>query len=150
MRPALVWGCTRYPSRSRATISDRTVAEETCTPGALATWDEPTGSALPMYSVTTASRMAAWRSFRARASSSAAVGRTCLSLMVIWRAWHSSLPSARPFPPDTPVAASPDPRVGPAPHPGGGVRTPRWSGSVVQPQGRDEGLLGHLHPPDVL
>ena len=35
MRPALVCGCTRYPSRSRATISDRTVAEETCTPGAV-------------------------------------------------------------------------------------------------------------------
>ena len=34
MRPALVWGCTRYPSRSSATISERTVADETCTPGA--------------------------------------------------------------------------------------------------------------------
>ena len=64
MRPALVWGWTRYPSRSRATISERTVAEETCTPGALATWEEPTGSAVPMYSVTTASKIAARRSFR--------------------------------------------------------------------------------------
>ena len=39
------------------------MAEETCTPGALATWEEPTGSAVPMYSVTTASRMAARRAF---------------------------------------------------------------------------------------
>src|ERR1700689_5567104 len=68
MRPALVWGWTRYPSRSRATISERTVAEETCDPGALATWEEPTGWAVPMYSVTTASRMAARPPFRARSS----------------------------------------------------------------------------------
>ena len=27
------------------------MAEDTCTPGALATWAEPTGSAVPMYSV---------------------------------------------------------------------------------------------------
>src|SRR5579863_7990341 len=84
MRPALVWGCTRYPSRSSATISDRTVAEETWTPGALATWDEPTGSALPMYSVTTASRMAAWRSFRARTSAWWSADGACLAVGVIW------------------------------------------------------------------
>ena len=73
MRPALVWGWTRYPSRSSATISERTVAEDTCTPGALATWEEPTGSAVPMYSVTTASRMAARRAFRARSSPATSV-----------------------------------------------------------------------------
>src|SRR5271163_1866446 len=75
MRPALVWGCTRYPSRSSATISERTVAEDTCTPGELATCEEPTGSAVPMYSVTTASRMAARRAFRARSSSATSVGK---------------------------------------------------------------------------
>ena len=44
------------------------MAEETFTPGALATWEEPTGSAVPMYSVTTASRMAARRAFRVPSS----------------------------------------------------------------------------------
>ncbi len=37
------------------------MAELTCTPGALATCEDPTGSADPMYWVTTASRMAARR-----------------------------------------------------------------------------------------
>jgi len=68
MRPALVWGWTRNPSRSSATISERTVAEDTCTPGEFATWEEPTGSAVPMYSVTTASKMAARLALRARSS----------------------------------------------------------------------------------
>ena len=44
------------------------MAEETFTPGALATWEEPTGSAVPMYSVTTASRMAARRALRVPSS----------------------------------------------------------------------------------
>jgi len=56
MRPALVWGWTRYPSCSSAAISERTVADDTETPAALATWPEPTGWAVPMYSVTTASK----------------------------------------------------------------------------------------------
>ena len=42
-------------------------------PGALATWEEPTGSAVPMYSVTTASKMAARRRCRARSSSATSV-----------------------------------------------------------------------------
>src|ERR1700722_8500374 len=46
-------------------MSARTVADETCTPGALATWLDPTGTAVPMYSATTASRMAARREPRA-------------------------------------------------------------------------------------
>ena len=49
------------------------MAEDTCTPGELATWEEPTGSAVPMYSVTTASRMAARRALRARSSSATSV-----------------------------------------------------------------------------
>ena len=56
------------------------MAEDTCTPGALATWDEPTGSAVPMYSVTTASRMAARRSLRARSSPAASVRRVRVSV----------------------------------------------------------------------
>src|SRR5580700_1314000 len=90
MRPALVWGCTRYPSRSRATISERTVAEETSTPGALATWEEPTGSADPMYSVTTASRMEAWRWFSSRASPSGASGATWSAMGVMGLALKST------------------------------------------------------------
>src|SRR3974390_2559809 len=42
-------------------MSERTVADETLTPGALTTCWEPTGWAEPMYSVTTALRMAALR-----------------------------------------------------------------------------------------
>src|SRR5271167_3397939 len=61
MRPALVWGCSRYPSRSRAAMSERTVADETLTPGASTTCWDPTGWAEAMYSVTTALRMAALR-----------------------------------------------------------------------------------------
>src|SRR5579884_1982014 len=75
MRPALVWGWMRYPSRSRAAISLRTVAEETSTPGLPVMWDEPTGWAESMYSFTTALRMAALRS--SSASSPPAV--TCTS-----------------------------------------------------------------------
>src|ERR1700684_3894635 len=116
MRPALVWGWTRYPSRSRATISERTVAEETCTLGALATWDEPTGSALPMYSVTTASKMAAWRSLRTRSSAEAGVGPACRALVVM------GVPGTQVY------------RV-PARNP----QTPPGRVSVVEPQGRDEG-----------
>src|ERR1700676_34216 len=61
MRPALVWGWARNPSRSRAAMSERTVAEDTLTPGASTTCWEPTGWADAMYSVTTALRMAALR-----------------------------------------------------------------------------------------
>ena len=42
-------------------MSDRTVAEDTLTPGASTTCWDPTGWAEPMYSVTTALRMAALR-----------------------------------------------------------------------------------------
>ena len=52
------------------------MAEDTCTPGELATWEEPTGSAVPMYSVTTASRMAARRALRARSSPATSVSGT--------------------------------------------------------------------------
>src|ERR1700722_12069746 len=159
MRPALVWGCTRYPSRSRATISERTVAEETCTPGALATWDEPTGSALPMYSVTTASRMAAWRSLRARASASAVAGRASLSLVVMGEPWHSSVPSARPCPPATPATSPRTTRVPSSPAvsgalpgaaPGAATGPATGAPSVVEPQRGDERLLRYLDPADVL
>ncbi len=42
-------------------MSDRTVADETLTPGASTTCWDPTGWADPMYSVTTALRIAALR-----------------------------------------------------------------------------------------
>src|SRR5580704_14276399 len=126
MRPALVWGCTRYPSRSNATISDRTVAEETCTPGALATCEEPTGSAVPMYSVTTASRMAARRALRARSSATASAGVARSSFGVI------GVPGTQVY------------RV-----PGRVPRAPRPS-VVAQAEGGDERFLGNFDPADVL
>ena len=43
-------------------MSLRTVADDTLTPGASATWPDPTGWAVSMYSSTTARRMAALRS----------------------------------------------------------------------------------------
>src|ERR1700685_3406651 len=137
MRPALVWGWTRYPSRSSATISERTVAEDTCTPGELATWEEPTGSAVPMYSVTTASRMAARRAFRARSSSATSV-RWVESVggVIRFLALKSTECQAR--------ASGRQPQL----------RAPRGRDRpvsvVTQAQRRDEGLLGHLHPADVL
>ena len=70
------------------------MAEDTCTPGELATWEEPTGSAVPMYSVTTASKMAALRALRARSSPATSVNGTGSGGGVMG-AWHSSLPSAR-------------------------------------------------------
>src|SRR5215207_8977277 len=73
MRPADVCGWTRYPSCSSTAISLRTVAEDTLTPGAAAMWVEPTGSAVAMYSCTTALRIAVFRSSSI---------------------WHSTLPSA--------------------------------------------------------
>ena len=106
------------PSRSSATISERTVAEETCTPGALATWDEPTGSAVPMYSVTTASRMAARRvvqgalvagSVGERVGCASRAGSSgCLGTQVY------RVPG--PCPPATPAAIAPG-------SPGGGLRS---------------------------
>ncbi len=59
------------------------MAEDTSTPGALATCEEPTGSAVPMYSVTTASKMAARRGLRARSSpvTSAAWGASAFGVM---------------------------------------------------------------------
>ena len=49
-------------------MSDRTVADETLTPGASTTCWDPTGWADPMYSVTTALRMAALRGSRPASS----------------------------------------------------------------------------------
>jgi hypothetical protein len=43
MRPALVCGWVRNPSRSSAAMSERTVAEDTLTPGASTTCCDPTG-----------------------------------------------------------------------------------------------------------
>ena len=45
-------------------MSERTVADETLTPGASTTCWEPTGWAVPMYSVTTAFRIADLRESR--------------------------------------------------------------------------------------
>ena len=59
-------------------MSERTVAEETLTPGASTTCWDPTGWAEPMYSVTTALRMAALRP----SSSDPAVGFFALRLVV--------------------------------------------------------------------
>src|ERR1700677_3066916 len=137
MRPALVWGWTRYPSRSSATISERTVAEDTWTPGELATWEEPTGSAGPMYSVTTASRMAARRALRARASSATSVsGVESVGGVMGCLALKSTECQGR---------SSGRHRV--CRHRGG--HQPSVS-VVTQAQRRDEGLLGHLDPADVL
>ena len=74
------------------------MAEDTCTPGALATWEEPTGSAVPMYSVTTASRMAARRALRMPSSEAVSALDVVSAGGFIRSAWHSSLPSARASP----------------------------------------------------
>ena len=66
-------------------MSERTVADETLTPGASTTCWEPTGWAEPMYSVTTALRMAALRGFRARRSP-ARRRRRARGQRVRWRA----------------------------------------------------------------
>src|SRR5438093_3939015 len=81
MRPALVWGWTRYPSRSRAAMSLRTVAGEAPTLPSRTTWLDPTGWAVSMYSSTMALRMAALRS-----------SSICV--------WHSIVPSASRVRPD--------------------------------------------------
>src|ERR1700729_3151113 len=113
MRPALVWGWARYPSRSSVAMSERTVAEDTLTPGASTTCWDPTGWADPMYSVTTALRMAALRASRSPLSGSVSPGwRSSVVGMAVlmevrtprrprwpdWRAlrWHSTLVSAEP------------------------------------------------------
>ena len=94
-------------------MSDRTVADDTLTPGASTTCWDPTGWAEPMYSATTALRMAALR-----ASSSPAVGGVFASAGIggghrsqVWGSdplrpdrsesdtplcWHSTLVSAEP------------------------------------------------------
>src|SRR5581483_9575221 len=118
MRPALVWGWTRDRSRSRATISERTVAEETCTPGAVATCEEPTGSAVPMYSVTTASKMAARRALRPSLDLDSRGGAGSAEGVMAGLALHST--ECQPTRPGTHAAGS----------------------VVAQAQGRDEGLLG--------
>ena len=59
-------------------MSDRTVADDTLTPGASTTCWEPTGWAEPMYSVTTALKMAALRA----SSSPAACGLLVWSVVV--------------------------------------------------------------------
>jgi hypothetical protein len=74
-------------------MSERTVAEETFTPGARATWAEPTGVAVPMYSATTASSTAARRASnwgRAGRPSSGLISWVVVASMI----WHLSLPTA--------------------------------------------------------
>ena len=61
IRPALVWGWARKPSRSSEAMSERTVADDTLTPAASTTCWDPTGWADAMYSVTTALRIADFR-----------------------------------------------------------------------------------------
>src|SRR5580658_5929921 len=53
-------------------MSLRTVAEETSTPGVPVMWAEPTGSAVSMYSETTAVKMAALRGSSSSSPSSEA------------------------------------------------------------------------------
>ena len=60
-------------------MSERTVAEDTLTPGASTTCWEPTGWAEPMYSVTTALRMAAFRA----SSSPASAGLSSVRLLSV-------------------------------------------------------------------
>src|SRR5579871_2171258 len=102
-------------------MSERTVAEETLTPGRLATCWEPTGWAVPMYWATTASKMAALR-----ASRSSRAGRLSLlsALGITGSRAGLALKSTECQPPG--------------------------AGSVLEAQGRDEGFLGHLHAPDGL
>ncbi len=64
MRPADVYGCVMYPSRSSTVMSLRTVALDTPSLRERATRWEPTGSAVSTYSSTTARRIAALRSSR--------------------------------------------------------------------------------------
>src|SRR5437763_12958270 len=64
MRPAEVYGCVMYPSRSSTVMSLRTVALDTPSLREPATRWDPTGSAVSTYSSTTARRIAALRSSR--------------------------------------------------------------------------------------
>src|SRR5262245_59155502 len=114
IRPALVWGCSRKPSCSRTAISLRTVAGDTSTPGERATWPEPTGWAVSMYSWTTARRMAALRS------------SSVVSRVIGTRSYRVLTPAGQ--------ASRLRPRLSP--------------GSVLEPEGLDEGLLGDVDPPD--
>ena len=101
-------------------MSERTVADETLTPGASTTCWEPTGWADPMYSVTTALRMAALRASRS-ASPGGALSDLRSSTVGMWahqgevvhgrvphrgpgRVWHSTLVSAGPTRPCTRAA----------------------------------------------
>ena len=105
----------------------------------MATCDEPTGSAVPMYSVTTASRMAARRAFELvrrrrrvgwRRSESACGVMACLALK---STECQRLLTGRAAP-------------GSGRPPGAGL----LASVVTQAQRGDEGLLGHLDAPDVL
>jgi len=79
-------------------MSERTVADETFTPAASTTCWEPTGCEEPMYSVTTAFRMAALRESSSAAVWSDSFGR--LSSVVAMVA--SKSPSSR-----SPLGAAP-------------------------------------------
>ena len=97
----------------------RTVAEETLTPGASTTCWEPTGWAEPMYSVTTALRIAALRASRSASPGGALFGSAVIDGRhgvhqgeVVrsgrpsrgpGRVWHSTLQSADRNRPYTPV-----------------------------------------------
>src|SRR5579863_405228 len=157
MRPALVCGCTRNPSRSRAAISLRTVAEETSTPGVPVMWPEPTGWAVSMYSDTTAFRMAAlrWSSPVASSGTESAPGRGP-------RRAAASVASGGPA-----FREAGGRRGGRSGRGGRGAlmvlaldstecyrRPPGLAGStresVLDAQGGDERLLGDVHAPDGL
>src|SRR5688500_9120344 len=84
MRPALVWGCVRKPSSSRAAISLRIVALETPRPELSAIVSDPTGSPERTYSSTTAFRTAPFRG----------PSSWCCSTMTSCY-WHSRSSSAR-------------------------------------------------------
>ena len=62
MRPALVWGCSKYPMAVRAAISFRMVAEEYFISGREVIALEPTGSAVLIYRSTTLRRTFFFRS----------------------------------------------------------------------------------------
>ena len=78
------------------------MADDTLIPAARATCWEPTGWAVPMYSVTTASRMAALRGSSERAAAApswawlSAIGPSDLGIGAPPLGWQSILPSARP------------------------------------------------------
>src|SRR5664280_1990410 len=128
-------------------MSERTVADDTLTPGASTTCWDPTGWADPMYSLTTALRIAALRASRSPAAgcgwslvgSSGGLrwGRTDGSGRSRGSCWHSILVSAYGFGPTTPSDGrrwTPGSRRGDE-HPFGHGR-PEGDGGVPQDEGQ--------------